>query len=64
MPKKDSRLAKYGEMIKRELEDEDFEPDFGLFYSIHRICSFYGYSVTPRAVKRAESLLLISDTLY
>ena len=34
MPKKDSRLAKYGEMIKRELEDEDFEPDFGLFYSI------------------------------
>lgn len=34
MPKKDPRLVKYGEMIKRELEDEDFEPDFGLFYSI------------------------------
>ena len=34
MPKKDPRLVKYGEMIKRELEDEDFEPDYGLFYSI------------------------------
>ncbi len=34
MAKKDPRLVKYGEMIKRELEDEDFEPDFELFYSI------------------------------
>lgn len=34
MPKKDPRLVKLGEIVKRELDDEDFEPDFELFYSI------------------------------
>ncbi len=34
MPKKDPRLVKLGEIVKEELDDEDFEPDFGLFYSI------------------------------
>ena len=34
MPKKDPRLVKLGEIVKEELDDEDFEPDFELFYSI------------------------------
>jgi predicted transposase YbfD/YdcC len=34
MPKKDPRLVKLGEIVKAELDDEDFEPDFELFYSI------------------------------
>ncbi len=36
MPKRDPRLKKLGELVREELGDEDFEPDFGLFYSIFR----------------------------
>ena len=36
MPKRDSRLKKLGELVREELGDQDFEPDFGLFYSIFR----------------------------
>lgn len=36
MPKKDPKLKKLSEMVKEELGDEDFELDFGLFYSIFR----------------------------
>jgi len=34
MPKKDPRLAKCSDMIKEELGDDGFTPDFSLFYSI------------------------------